>query len=202
VLSPILPEREAGTFEGFGSLMVEEALNPRHKAVGVQGPDGPGAHIHLDAAPRSSLPAVLAHQDFVAVDGEVERLDYLLFEGVWVHPRPYRISAPKRRLRPRPGELNLWMGDFHRGIEVSAIERPISALQAGDHLLVSVGHRPRSIAPSGLGGNPEPRISLGTAVAADGARRAGGMTWGMTRFDATLDRRSGLSREIFALGAP
>jgi hypothetical protein len=37
------------------------------------------------------------------------------------------------------------MGYLYRGVEVAATERLIGAPQAVDDLLISVGHRPRSI---------------------------------------------------------
>jgi hypothetical protein len=37
------------------------------------------------------------------------------------------------------------MGHFSRRVEVLAVERVVAAPQSGDDLLVSVGHRPRSI---------------------------------------------------------
>jgi hypothetical protein len=60
-----------GGFEGFGFLMREVRLESCREAVVVQRPDNPVVDFQLDAARRSPYPAVLIHQDLVALDAEL-----------------------------------------------------------------------------------------------------------------------------------
>src|SRR4051794_12864473 len=125
--------------------MGEEGHHARRQAVVVQRPDNPRVELHLDAAPGPTAPSVLADQNLVAVDAELAYLERLLLEGVWFHPCPHRGGAFQRLLTSRRNKLSLGMGNLYRGVEVAATERLVSAAQALDDLLISVGHRPRSI---------------------------------------------------------
>jgi hypothetical protein len=71
-VSALLPQ--PGGFEGFGFLMGEEELNPLHKAVIVQRPDGVADGIYLDPATGASARHVCAFEDLVALNPEIEQL--------------------------------------------------------------------------------------------------------------------------------
>jgi hypothetical protein len=88
---------------------------------------------------------MLVDQNIVALDPELAWLKLLRLEGVGLHPCSQRVRASQRRLIPRREELNLGMGPLYRDVEVAAIEGVIGTAQALDHLLLSVGHPPRSI---------------------------------------------------------
>src|SRR4051812_43791810 len=144
----LLPQ--PGGFEGLDLLVGKEALHPCRAAVVVKRPDGPSVEIQLDATSGSTGRRELVDPDLVPLDAELDWLDLLSLEGVWLHPGPQCIRASQRRLAPRWDELDLGMGHFHRALEVAAIERLIGAAKTADDLLISIGHRPGSIPCNGL----------------------------------------------------
>jgi hypothetical protein len=168
VSSTTVPELlpQPGGSKGRGSLLVGIELQPRRKAIVIHGPHGPEVGIDLDAASRSAPAGLVAHEHLVSVDGELECLDLLLLEGVWLHPPAQRVRAMKRGLAHGARHHDRGMDDLGRRVVVAAVERLIEAPQSGGDLLVSLAHRPRSISRAGtfVGMGVGAAIALGAAA--------------------------------------
>jgi hypothetical protein len=85
---------------------------------------------------------VVADQDLVPGDAELERLDHLRLEGVGLHPGAHRLSALELGLGARTDEDHVRMRDLDGGVEVSSVERPVGEAQTLNHPLVPAGHTP------------------------------------------------------------
>jgi hypothetical protein len=121
-----------GPLEGparFRLLVLEVGLDPGDAAVISESPDGPGADLHLDAAPRAPGARVLMHEYPPIPNLDLARLGDLRLERVRLHPGPEGVAPLQRRFGSRADEEDVRMHELRDGVVFPAVEGLVAALE-------------------------------------------------------------------------